>query len=59
MNIVNFIQVEKDEKVNAMLHVREMDDDSFLVFATRNGTVKRMPLSALRNIRTSGIRWRR
>ena len=56
VNIVNFIQVEKDEKVNAMLHVREMDDDSFLVFATRNGTVKRMPLSALRNIRTSGIR---
>ena len=56
VNIVNFIQVEKDEKVNAMLHVREMDDDSFLVFATRSGTVKRMPLSALRNIRTSGIR---
>ena len=56
VNIVNFIQVEKDEKVNAMLHVREMDDDSFLVFATRSGTIKRMPLSALRNIRTSGIR---
>ena len=56
VNIVNFIQVEKDEKVNAMLHVREMDDDSFLVFATRSGTVKRMALSALRNIRTSGIR---
>ena len=56
VNIVNYIQVDKDEKVNAMLHVREMDDDSFLVFATRNGTVKRMPLSALRNIRTSGIR---
>ena len=56
VNIVNFIQGEKDEKVNAMLHVREMDDDSFLVFATRSGTVKRMPLSALRNIRTSGIR---
>ena len=56
VNIVNFIQVEKDEKVSAMLHVREMDDDSFLVFATRSGTVKRMALSALRNIRTSGIR---
>ena len=56
VNIVNFIQVEKDEHVNAMLHVREMDDDSFLVFATRSGKVKRMALSALRNIRTSGIR---
>ena len=56
VNIVNFIQVEKDEKVSAMLHVREMDDASYLVFATRSGTVKRMPLSALRNIRTSGIR---
>ena len=56
VNIVNFIQVEKDEKVSAMLHVREMDDDSFLVFATRSGTVKRMALSALRNIRNNGIR---
>ena len=56
VNIVNFIQVEKDEKVSAMLHVREMDDASYLVFATRSGTVKRMALSALRNIRTSGIR---
>ena len=56
VNIVNFIQVEKDEKVSAMLHVREMDETSYLVFATRSGTVKRMALSALRNIRTSGIR---
>ena len=56
VNIVNFIQVEKDEKVSAMLHVREMDDASYLVFATRSGTAKRMALSALRNIRTSGIR---
>ena len=56
VNIVNFIQVEKDEKVSAMLHVREMDDASYLVFATRSGTVKRMALSALRNIRASGIR---
>ena len=56
VNIVNFIQMEKDEKVSAMLHVREMDDASYLVFATRSGTVKRMALSALRNIRTSGIR---
>ena len=39
-----------------MLHVREMDETSYLVFATRSGTVKRMALSALRNIRTSGIR---
>lgn len=55
-NIVNIIPVEPGERVNAMLHMREMDDGSYLVMATRNGTVKRMELAALKNIRSSGIR---
>ena len=55
-NIVNIIPVEPGERVNAMLHMREMEDGSYLVLTTRNGTVKRMELTALKNIRNSGIR---
>ena len=55
-NIVNILPLEPGEKVNVMLHFRETDEESFLFFATRNGTVKRMPVLALKNIRQSGIR---
>ena len=55
-NIVNIIPLDPGERVNAMLHARGFEEDSFLVFITRNGTVKRMYQSALKNIRSSGIR---
>ncbi|MBQ7778265.1 MAG: DNA gyrase subunit A [Oscillibacter sp.] len=56
-NIVNIIQVEQGERVQAMLHFRETSEDElYLVMVTRNGTVKRLPVSALKNIRQSGIR---
>ena len=54
--IVNFIPVEAEEKVQAMLHVREMDGERYLFFTTRKGTVKRMRLEELKNIRNVGIR---
>ena len=54
--IVNFIPVEPGEKVQACLHVREMDEEHFIFFVTERGTVKRMRLSELRNIRNVGIR---
>lgn len=55
-NIVNIIQVDPGEKVNAMIHMREFSDDVYLVMITKNGTVKRLRMSALKNIRNSGIR---
>jgi len=56
-NIVNIIPLEADEKVNTMLHVKTLEqDDRYLFFSTFQGTVKRMPLSAIKNIRVSGIR---
>ena len=56
-NIVNIIQVEQGERVQTMIHTRELDrEDLYLVMVTRNGTVKRLPVSALKNIRVSGIR---
>ncbi len=56
INIVNFISVHGDEKVHAMLHFRDFTEDEYLIFVTRKGTVKRLVLSELKNIRTSGIR---
>ena len=55
-NIVNILQIEKDEKISAMICGRGVDTGSYLVFVTRNGTVKRMEQKALKNIRSSGIR---
>ena len=43
-NIVNILQVEQGEKVQTMIHTRELDNpDLYLVMVTRNGTVKRCP----------------
>ena len=57
-NIVNIIQIEnaEDEKVSAMIRGRALEEENYLVFVTRNGTVKRMQQSALKNIRANGLR---
>jgi DNA gyrase subunit A len=55
-NIVNILPVLPGEKVTAMLHFRDFNDDVYLVMVTRSGTVKRMEASALKNIRNVGIR---
>ena len=56
-NIVNVLQVEQGERVQTMVHTRELDnEDAYLVMVTRNGTVKRLPVSTLKNIRQTGIR---
>ncbi len=58
-NIVNIIQTENGEnteKVSAMISARSYEEGKYLFFVTRNGTVKRMEQSALKNIRQSGIR---
>ena len=58
-NIVNIIQIdsaESGEKVSAMIRGRNLEEDCFLFFVTKNGTVKRMSQTALKNIRANGIR---
>ena len=56
-NIVNVLQVEPGEKVSAMIHTRDITDESrFLVMITRNGTVKRLPVVTLKNLRNNGLR---
>ena len=57
VNIINIIQVETGERVQAMLHFRETgDEELYLFMTTRNGTVKRLEVSALKNLRNNGIR---
>ena len=55
-NIVNILPFDPGEKIATMIHGRELDEDKFIVMITRDGTVKRMCQSTLRNIRSTGIR---
>ena len=53
--IVNLLDVEKDEKISAFLPVREFQEGRYIVFATKNGTVKKTDLMAYSNPRKAGI----
>ena len=56
-NIVNLIQVEPGERVQTMLHYRPGTEGKlFLTMVTRNGTVKRLPVETLKNLKNIGIR---
>ncbi|WP_295738760.1 DNA gyrase subunit A, partial [uncultured Oscillibacter sp.] len=56
-NIVNILQVEQGERVQAMVHTRSLEDGGrFLFMVTRNGVVKRLPADSLKNLRNNGIR---
>ena len=56
-NLINILQIEQGERVQAMLHFREMGSDHlYLMMVTRNGTVKRLPVETLKNLRNNGIR---
>jgi DNA gyrase subunit A len=53
--IVNLLQIASDEKIAAMIKVREFTDDKHLVMATDRGVVKKTNLSAYGNPRVGGI----
>ncbi|MDP1697748.1 MAG: DNA gyrase subunit A [Xanthomonadaceae bacterium] len=53
--IINWIPLQDGEKVQAVLPVREFPEDRFVFFSTRNGTVKKTPLSDYSRPRASGI----
>jgi len=53
--IVNLLKMEQDEKVNAILPVKEFDENHFIFMATSLGTVKKTPLSAFSRPRTAGL----
>ena len=54
--VVNLIQLQKDEKIMAIIPTTDFNEDKGLVFFTKNGIVKRTNLSEYSNIRSSGVR---
>ena len=54
--VVNVLPLEPEEKVTAMLLTRTMEEERYLTFVTRRGTVKRLELSLLNTARKAGIR---
>jgi DNA gyrase subunit A len=53
--LVNLMPLEEGEKINAVLAVKQFDDEHFVFMATSHGTVKKTPLSAYSRPRPSGI----
>jgi DNA gyrase subunit A len=53
--IVNLVQMEEDERINAILPVKEFREDCFVFFATEQGVVKKTPLADFSRPRPSGI----
>jgi DNA gyrase subunit A len=54
--IVNLLNLEPGEKVSAFLSVKEFQEGRYIVFATKNGLIKKTELMAYANPRSSGIR---
>ncbi len=53
--MVNLLPLEEGEKINAVLPIKQFDDEHFVFMATSQGTVKKTPLSAFSRPRASGI----
>jgi DNA gyrase subunit A len=53
--IVNLLPLEQDERINAVVPIRNFDDGKYVFFATSKGTVKKTPLSAFSRPRSNGI----
>jgi DNA gyrase subunit A len=53
--IINYFPLEKDEKITAILPVKEFDEQHFIFMATAMGTVKKTPLASFANPRKAGI----
>jgi len=53
--VIQCIAIRPDERITALVPVREFDEQHWLMFSTRNGTVKRTVLSAYGNPRSNGI----
>ena len=55
-NIVNILPLESDEKIAAMIKTDSFDEGRFIVMVTKNGKIKRTPLSSYKNVRKNGLR---
>lgn len=55
MPLINFLELRPEEKVTTMVAARKLDPRRHLVMVTRQGVIKKVPLSAFENIRKNGL----
>ncbi len=55
-NIVNVLPLENDDKIAAMIKTDSFDEGKYIVMVTKNGKIKRTPLSSYKNVRKNGLR---
>jgi len=53
--LVNLLQLDANEKVNAVIHIKDFDDGKYLIFMTKNGTIKKTELKEYETSRNTGI----
>lgn len=53
--IVNLLQLQPEEKITAVITIREFEENKYLFMATKNGMVKKTPVSDYQNIRKTGL----
>ena len=53
--IVNLLQLQPNEKITAVIPIKEYEDHKYLFMATKNGIVKKTPIKEYENIRKSGL----
>ena len=53
--IINLLHLQPGEKISAVIPIKEWNDDAYLVMATKNGVMKKTPMSDYNNIRKTGL----
>ena len=53
--IINLLHLQPGEKISAVIPIKEWNDDAYLVMATKNGVIKKTPMSDYNNIRKTGL----
>lgn len=56
VNVINMLPLGEDEKIAAMIKTSGYDEGKFIIMVTKNGKIKRTPLSAYKNVRKNGLR---
>ena len=56
VNVINMLPLGEDEKIAAMIKTSNYDEGKFIIMVTKNGKIKRTPLSAYKNVRKNGLR---
>ncbi|MBP0956781.1 MAG: DNA gyrase subunit A [Oscillospiraceae bacterium] len=56
VNVINMLPLSEDEKIAAMIKTSDYDEGRFIIMVTKNGKIKRTPLSSYKNVRKNGLR---